>query len=66
MRRDRDTDRDPDSMVKRREEGRALQKDGSMVSKHIVWAIAVLTRGTKRTYQSEERSGRREVADKVE
>ena len=49
-----------------REEGRAFQWEVTMVAKDLVWAIAVLTRGTKRTYQSEERSGRREVADKVE
>jgi len=37
-----------------------------MIAKDLVWAIVVLTRGTKRTcLQSEERSGRGEVADKV-
>jgi len=66
LRRDTDAEQDPDSKVKRREEGRALQREGPMVAKDLVWAIAVLTRGTKRTCQSEKRSGRCEVADKVE
>jgi len=66
LRRDRNTERDPDSKAKRREEGRAFQREGPMVAEDLVWAIAVLTRRTKRTCQSEERSGRCEVADKVE
>ena len=47
MRRDGDAERDPDSKVKRREEGRAFQREGPMVAKDLVWAIAVLARGTK-------------------
>ena len=39
------------------EEGRAFQREGPMVAKDLVWAIAVLTRGTKRTCQYEERIG---------
>ena len=34
-----------------------------MVVKDLVWAIAVLTRGTKIIFQSKERSGQCEVAD---
>jgi len=57
--RDRDAERDPDSEVKRREEGRAFQREGQMVVKDLVWTTAIPTRGTKGTCQSE-------VADKVE
>ena len=35
-----------------------------MVAKDLVWAMLVITRGTKRTYQSKKRSGRCEVANK--
>jgi len=59
LRRDRDAEQDPDSKVKQREEGRAFQREGPMVAKDLVWAIAVLTRRTKRTCQSEERRGQR-------
>jgi len=62
LRKDRDAERDPDSKVKRREEGRAFQREGPMVAKDLVLVIAVLTRGTKRACQSEEQSGRREVS----
>jgi len=31
LRRERDAERDPDSKVKRREEGRAFQREGPMV-----------------------------------
>jgi len=64
LRRDNDAERDPDSKVKQREEGRAFQREGSMVANDLVWAISVLTRGTKRTCQSEDRSGQCEVAGK--
>ena len=37
-----------------------------MVAKDLAWATVVLTRRTKITCQSEERSGRSEVADKVD
>jgi len=37
-----------------------------MVETALVWVIVVLTRGTKRTCQSAERSGRCEVADRWE
>jgi len=37
-----------------------------MVARDLVWAIAVLTCGTKRTCQFEEQSDQCEVADKVE
>jgi len=37
-----------------------------MVAKDLVWAMVVLTRRTKRTCQSKERSGRCEIADKGE
>jgi len=46
--------------------GRAFQRESPMVVKDLVWAIAVLTCGPNRTSQSEERSGRCEVAGKVE
>ena len=44
-----DAERDPDSMVRRREEGRAFQREGPMVEKDLVWAMVVLTRGTMET-----------------
>jgi len=37
LRRERDAERDPDSKVKRIEEGRALQREGPMVAKDLVW-----------------------------
>ena len=42
--------RDPDSKVKRRQEGRTFQREGSMGAKVLVCVIAALTHGTKRTY----------------
>jgi len=42
-----DVDRVPGSKVKRREEGRAFQRESPMVSKDLFWAIAVITQGTK-------------------
>ena len=67
FRKEKDAGRHPDSKVKRREDGRAFQSEGPMVAKDLVWAMVVLlTRGTKRTCQSKERSGRFEVADKGE
>ena len=53
-----DAETDPDSKVKRREEGRAFQSEDPMVAIDLVWAMVVPTRGTKRTCQSNERSGR--------
>jgi len=66
FRKEKDAGRHPDSKVKRREDGRAFQSEGPMVAKDLVWAIVVLTLGTKRTCQLKERSGRCDVADKVE
>ena len=40
-------DTTPDSKVKRREERKAFQREGSVVAKDLVWAIVVLTRGAK-------------------
>jgi len=56
LRREENSERDPDSKVKRREEGRAFQREGPKVAKDLVWTMVVLTRGTKRTCQSKERS----------
>ena len=56
MRRQRDAERDPDSKVKRTEEGRAFQREDPMMAKDLVWAMVTLTRGTKKTCQSKERS----------
>ena len=58
MRREKDVGRDPERMVTRREEGRAFHREGPMVAKDLVWAIVVLTRGTKRAMpvQGAERS----------
>jgi len=36
LRRERDAEREPDSKVKRREEGRAFQREGPMVTKDQV------------------------------
>jgi len=36
LRKDRDAERDPNSKVKRREEGRAFQREGLMVAKDLV------------------------------
>jgi len=47
LRRERHAELDPDSKAKRREQGRASQRKGPVVEKDLVWAIAVLTRGTK-------------------
>jgi len=33
MRREREAEKDPDSKIKRREEGRALQREGQIVAK---------------------------------
>jgi len=63
---ERDAERDPDSKVKRREEGQAFQREGPMVAKDLVWAMVVLTRGTKRTRLSKEQKGLCGVADKGE
>ena len=49
LRRDRAVRWDPERIVRRREEGRAFHKEGAMEAKDLVWAIAVLTRGTRRT-----------------
>jgi len=57
LRRERDAERDQNSKVKQREEGRAFQLEGLMVAKYLVWAMVVLTRGTKRTCPCKERSG---------
>jgi len=46
----REMQRDPDSKVKRRQEGRTFQREGSMGAKVLVCVIAALTHGTKRTY----------------
>jgi len=43
LRRERDAERDPGSSVKRREEGRAFQREDPMVAKDLVWAMLVLT-----------------------
>jgi len=45
-------------MVTRREEGRAFHREGPIVAKDLVWAIVVLTRGTKRACLTKERRGR--------
>ena len=66
LRTDRDAELDPDSRVKQGEEGRAFQREGPLIVKDLVWAIAVSTHRTKRACQSEEWSGRCEVADKLE
>jgi len=44
LRRERDAERDPDSKVERREEGRAFQRDDPMGAKDLVWVMVVLTR----------------------
>ena len=55
---------DPERIVRRREEGRAFHREGPMEAKDLVWAIAVLTRGTRRTCMSRERRGRCEAAER--
>jgi len=47
LRRERDAERDPDSEVKQKEEGRAYQRKGPMKAKDLVWVIVVLTSRTK-------------------
>ena len=42
--------RDPERMVARGEEGRSFLSKGPIVAKGLVWAIMVLTRGTKRNW----------------
>ena len=39
---------DPERIVRRREAGRAFHREGPMEAKDLVWAIAVLTRRTRR------------------
>jgi len=52
---ERDAERDPDSKAKRREEGRAFQREGgTMVAKDLVWALMVLTHRTKGICQSKD------------
>lgn len=46
LRMERDAEGDPGSEVKRREEGKALQKEGLMVAKDLNLAKVVLTRRT--------------------
>ena len=58
LRRERSVGRDPERMITRREEGRAFHKVGPIVVKYVVWAIVVLTRGTKRVCLTKERRGR--------
>ena len=64
---DKYAERDPENRISRRAIGRAFQKESSMVSRALVWSIAVLlTRGKNRirinTCQSKVRIGRCEVA----
>ena len=49
--------------VDRVEGRRWFQSEGPMIAKARVWAIEVLARGTKRSWRSSERSGRREMAE---
>jgi len=42
LRRDRDAEQDPDSKVKRREEGRAFQRNGPMVAKDLLLLLLLL------------------------
>ena len=48
LRREKAVGKDPERIVTRREEGRAFHKEVPIVAKDLVWAIVVLTRGTKR------------------
>ena len=50
--------RDPEIIIGRREEGRAFHREGPVVAKDLVWAIVVLTRGTKRVCLTKEWRGR--------
>ena len=58
LRRERAVGRDPERMIARREEGRAFHRVGSIVAKDLVWAIVVLTRGTKTVCLTKEQRGR--------
>ena len=58
LRREKAVGRDPEIMVTRRGEGRAFHREGPIVAKDLVWAIVVLTRGTKRACLTKERRGR--------
>jgi len=42
----------------------SFQKEGLMVAKSLVWAKVVLTRRTNGNWQSKDRSGRCEIADR--
>jgi len=52
-----DAEKDPDSKVKRREEGRAFQRAGPMVAKDLIWSMVVPTHRTNRTCLSKDRRG---------
>jgi len=41
LERERDAEKDPDSKVKRRTEGRAFQREDPMVAKDVVWATVM-------------------------
>ena len=58
MRRERAVGRDPERMITRREKGRPFHRVGPIVAKDLVWAIVVLTRGTKRVCLTNEWRGR--------
>ena len=55
MRRDRAEGRNPKRIVTHREEGKAFHMEGPMQAKDLVWAIAVVTCGTKRRRLSRSR-----------
>ena len=57
LRREKAVGKDPERLVTRREEGRAFHREGPIVAKDLVWAIVVLTRGTKRVFLTKERRG---------
>ena len=59
LRREKDVGRDPERMATRREEGRAFHREGPIVAKDLVWAIVILTRGTKRECLSKKERERR-------
>ena len=55
MRRKKVVGRVPKRMVTRRVEGRAFHREGPLVAKDLVWAKVVLTRGTKRSEEVDEK-----------
>jgi len=64
LRSEKSAGRDPERMVSCREEGKAFHREVPMVANDLVWAIVVLTRGSKPVCLAKERRGRGETEER--